>query len=119
VSKINHGIKPKSRTDAIALQHDLDYLKYAGQNTFDADIKAIKTAMGTPSLESLAMIAGLGSKIIVDSIYDTGLNKPLTNTTIAETQKLGYDLENKAHKHNLFQVPTRKVLTTNLRKTEL
>lgn len=116
---INKQIRPKSLTDAIALQHDLDYLKAAGQNTFDADYKAIKSAMGAPSLESLAMIAGLGTKIIVDSIYDTKVNKPLQNKTIAETQKLGYQLEEQAKLTNLFQPIPKQIYTTNLRKQEL
>jgi len=92
VNKILNKIRPVSFHDRIALDHDIDYLRNAGKSTYEADLKAIKLAATRPNLEGISMIAGLGTKVIVDSVIGPTNNAALDNKTIEQTQLIGEEL---------------------------
>lgn len=91
-NNVKNKIRPTSYVDQIALEHDLDYTQLVGKSTYDADIKAIKKAFNKPSIQSVAMITGLGTKIIMDKIIGDKFNKPFKDKTAEETYFIGQQL---------------------------
>lgn len=89
---INHD-KPLSFEDYNARQHDIDYLKSAGESALEADSTALAKALKDPSLQGLTMAAAMGGKILLDNVIDTKLNGNIIGLDIPETRELGNLLE--------------------------
>lgn len=67
ITNILNGKKPVSETDAIALQHDIDYL--TSEEPIFSDLRAIyKSGF---DLQGIAMKTGLGLRTIVDALLHT------------------------------------------------
>ncbi len=64
-----HGVKPTSPTDAVAMQHDIEYLRPGHFNAYKADLKAILNSGYT--WEGLAMKFGLTTRIVLNLITAT------------------------------------------------
>jgi len=70
LERIGKGIKPTSYADALALRHDLHYI--FGMSPVQADLVAISDASKKLSLDSLAMILGLSTRSLIDTIGHLG-----------------------------------------------
>ena len=69
VTNIYNGVQPLSPTDAVAKQHDIDYLTDSRFDALKADLKAIsKTFENDASLQAWAMRLGLGARMTLNSI---------------------------------------------------
>jgi len=68
LSKIRNGVKPTSPVDAIAQQHDLDYIKYKGDmlGKLKADLVALVKSAPIHTVQSTAMRAGLTLRSIAN-----------------------------------------------------
>jgi len=64
-AKIEAGIKPTSSNDAVALQHDIDYL--ADGEMFGADLKAIVDS--DMSMQGTVMKIGLAARSVADAYF--------------------------------------------------
>jgi hypothetical protein len=64
VSKVRAGVLPTSHTDALALQHDIDYLT-AGEK-FNSDLRAITRS--DTSIQGIAMKLGLTTRMVLDAM---------------------------------------------------
>lgn len=72
VSNIINKVRPKSINDAVALQHDIDYL--SGENRYWSDLKAIYRSK--PGLDGTALRLGLSVRMLLDLITSgTPLNR--------------------------------------------
>lgn len=91
---ILNDVQPTSVTDAAARQHDIDYLKNAGDSTFISDVRAITSSYPSFSPDALALRAGLSVKTLFD-IYSgqNTFNTALPDMTIDETKRYGEILQ--------------------------
>lgn len=81
---------PSSYTDALALIHDVDYLRYSGLPEYEirSDTKAIDNA-GFLDLQGLSMKLGLGIKQLLEL---QGFNPTLQGYTDSQTRSVGWQL---------------------------
>jgi len=85
VSRLIRGITPTDPVDALAMQHDLDYL--TDEEPIFSDLRAILRSYTTPPkffLKALAMRFGLGLRTLVDAL--------LHALDIPNVTHLNYDL---------------------------
>jgi len=60
VTKVLSGVLPVTQPDFLALMHDIDYLKYSGDESLVAKVADMKAILSSDySLEGLLMKAGL------------------------------------------------------------
>lgn len=91
------NLQPTSKTDAVARQHDVDYMISSGSalGAIKDDVKALSSSLLDPSLESLAMRLGLSTRTLL-SILTAGqtmnYNNNMPGLSNAETQELGKQL---------------------------
>lgn len=87
ISRVLRGDMPVSRTDAIAMLHDIDYLRYAGVRDINKyDDIAINRA--GRDLESQVLVAGLTARKMIGIRFDGN------NGNIGEQRIAGYNLHN-------------------------
>lgn len=93
--RILTNIKPTSDIDAIARQHDVDYLRdNSDLGMFEADLRAIqKSFTATPSLQQIAMITGLSSRIILSALFGKNLFSGEQSENDAKILQLIIDLD--------------------------
>jgi len=98
-SNIMKGLQPTSKTDAIARQHDLDYL--VGEEPILADLKAIgkSFAIADEPLQTTALRSGLALKALADTAFhllpiDNPIHPKATTYTKEELKNIYDYLEN-------------------------
>jgi hypothetical protein len=74
ITKILNGVKPNSKTDAIAMIHDIDYLTQ--EEPIYSDLRAI--FQSGFDLEGLVMKTGLGMRSVLDALMHI---MPINNIT--------------------------------------
>lgn len=103
VTNIINRIKPVDRNDAVAMQHDIDYLK--GDNRYWSDLKAIFRSQ--PGFAGMALRLGLTVRMIADMLtaysplnglvrFDRPLLEPTNNEALVKV------LENEAKDWELW-----------------
>lgn len=70
IMKVDEGVIPVDNPDAVAMQHDFDYLKADGDyiDTAAADIKAVFNLLYNPSVKGLAMGTVLSLRTVLDTL---------------------------------------------------
>lgn len=91
VSRINNNTLPTSRTDFLALLHDIQYLQFTGDIPVYSDSLAIENA--GYDLEGLIMKTGLSVKKALGNLYKN--TSPLEGLSEAQTRQLGDSLMQK------------------------
>lgn len=88
-NRIKNGVLPVDYMDAVSMMHDINYLRYTGdQRIIDrADLLAIRDS--DKSFAALILQMGLATKNKLGLTFDS----PLPNKTIEETNYIGWRLQ--------------------------
>lgn len=103
IQKILNHVPPVSHTDAIARQHDIDYLISAGNSNqaLIDDSNAI-SRINDVSLESVAMFLGLTARGVINTVFPglANFNTPIKGLSVEQTHDIGVYLNEKLHEEN-------------------
>jgi len=99
IQNVIDNVQPTNRVDAVTRQHDIDYLRFAGDNPLYADSVAIANSGYT--IPGVVAKLGLGAKAVLNQM--TGIyyhNAPLPGYTLAETRRVGELLHEIIHEND-------------------